>query len=134
MKIVTKTLSLTTMTTVFCFIISVLMADHVSAPANVIRLVRQVDEDSVPGGNGSSIEYAESDEEAEGEEGYEEEEDYDEHDDVPEGGEDDGDDVEDEIENEVGEHTEQFRKIAGRHITSLAGIASSQSHTLDRVS
>ena len=109
MKIVTKTLSLTTMTTVFCFIISVLMADHVSAPANVIRLVRQVDEDSVPGGNGSSIEYAESDEEAEGEEGYEEEEDYDEHDDVPEGEEDDGDDVEDEIENEVGE---QFRKIA----------------------
>ena len=83
----------------FC-LISVLVPDGVSAPANVIRLVRQVDEDdSGPGTNGSSIENDESEayEETDGED-YEE--DYDEHDDVP-GSTDDGE-VEDEIENEVG--------------------------------
>ena len=79
----------------FC-LISVLVPDGVSAPANVIRLVRQVEDDDYgPGTNGSSIENDES--EADGED-YEE--DYDEHDDMP--GSTDGGEVEDEIENEVG--------------------------------
>ena len=81
---------------VFDFI-SVLIPDRVSAPSNVIRLVRQVDDDYGPG-NGSSKEYEES-EAYQDTEGEEYEEDYDENDDMSEG-EDDAD-VEDEIENEV---------------------------------
>ena len=82
--------------TVFDFI-SVLIPDRVSAPSNVIRLVRQVDDDYGPG-NGSSKEYDES-EAYQDNEGEEYEEDYDENDDMSEG--EDEADVEDEIENEV---------------------------------
>ena len=91
----------------FC-LISVLIPDGVSAPANVIRLVRQVEDDDYGlGTNGSSIEDDESEayEETDGED-YEE--DYDEHDDVPESK--DGGEVEDEIENEVGGKVGIIRK------------------------